>query len=237
MGPYGIGSRLHARNVLADVITKALPTQGTVVNLDAQQSLATMAGAVARRQAARMIVGLTDNRKRAVSELVAMALEQDWPDSLLQQRVQETVGLDPRRVRAVENYRKSLVAAGRPRGTANRMAREYSKRLRDERAYLIADTEGRNAVAEAQRVLWQAMRKDGSISPYAVRVTQGQNDVRKCPTCRKENGRRRSLKNKDGGPPFHPRCRCYEVLEDRGIMKMDLTVRSWDEVGHLPASA
>jgi hypothetical protein len=216
--------RLHVHHVLADVITKALPA--TVLNLD----LPHIAGKVARRNAAKLAVALTAARKKAIADIVAMGIENDWPESVVQDRIKATVGLDPRRTRAVENYRQALLKSGVARGKANTMARAYSRRLRAERAQVLAETEGRQAIADAQRELWAEMRRQSLVTPYAVRITQGQNDVRKCPTCRKENGKRRSLKHMDGGPPFHPRCRCWEVLEDKGIVKADLMVKSWDEV-------
>lgn len=221
--------RLHAQAALAEVVTKALPS--TILNLD----LPRIAGKVARRNAAKLAVALTEARKKAIADIVAMGIENDWPESVVQERIKATVGLDPRRVRAVENYRQGLLKGGMPRGKANAQARAYSRRLRAERAAVLAESEGRQAIADAQRELWAEMRRNRLVTPYAVRVTRGQNDVRKCPICKRENGKRRSLKHLNDGPPFHPRCRCWEVLEDRGVLKADLTVKTWDEVKFAPS--
>ena len=217
LSPHASGVDLHG------AILKAAP-RTTLLNLD------TLAADIARKNAGRLAVALTEARRRTIADIVAMGIEQGWSKEDVQRRIKDSIGLDPRRVRAVENYRKQLLKDGKPKGTANRLARAYSGRLVAQRAGIIADHEGRQAIADAQRQLWQEMRDMGHVTPYAVRVTKGQNDVRKCPQCKKENGRRRSLKTEEGGPPFHPQCRCWEELEDRGIVKADLTMRSWDEI-------
>ena len=130
--------------------------------------------------------------------------------------------MDPRYADAVENFRAGRIAAGVPKGRARAMARAYAKRLRAHRAETIAQSEVQQALMDAQRVIWARQQEAGDLSRYAVRVTHTHKDERLCPVCRPEGGRRRSLKaGTKGGPPFHPRCRCWEEIEDQGIVKTD----------------
>lgn len=176
------------------------------------------AALLARDHAASLIVGLSQTNERVVRMLVGRALEQGWSDALLEKRIAEKVGLDPRSAQAVENYRRGLVEAGKPPGAVDRQARAYANRLRKHRARVIARTETQQALMEAQRGIWKRQQEAGDISRWAVRVTRIHKDERLCVVCRRENGKRRSLKAPDG-PPFHPNCRCYEDLVDEGVEK------------------
>ena len=174
------------------------------------------AAELARQHAAALIVGLSRTNERMVREYVARALDEGWSDATLQRRIAEKVGLDPRSARAVDNYRKGLKDAGHPPGRVDRMADAYAKRLRKHRAKVIAQSETQTALMEAQRAIWKRQQEAGDVSPWAVRVTRIHKDERLCPVCRRQNGQRRSLKDPQGGPPFHPQCRCYEDLVDEG---------------------
>jgi hypothetical protein len=175
---------------------------------------------VADERAGALIVDLSDAKKRRVQVLVRRALEHGWDDATLATKIEQTVGLDARYAVAVENYRQTLVKNGMPKGRARDLAKAYALRLRQHRAGVIARNEVHAALTEAQRRLWTEAQERGDLSRYAVRVTVVHKDERLCVTCRPQGGKRRSLKrDSKGGPPFHPQCRCYEVLEDLGIVK------------------
>lgn len=200
---------------LRATVRKALPDAFLV-------EVAEEAEALIRQQAGDLIADLTQTKRRTVKRLVAQALEQGWSDATLQKRLKAVVGLDTKRAVAVQKYRAGLVAGGTSPGKAERMADAYARRLLRDRLALIADSEMRTALRNAQRVVWRRMQERGDLSPYAVRVTRVHKDERLCPVCRPQNGRRRSLQRdlKDG-PPFHPRCRCDEVIVDEGVLKTD----------------
>ena len=179
-----------------------------------------VAASIARMSAGTLIADLSANKREAVRRLMMRAFKEGWSDATLQQRIAATVGLDSRYVDAVENLRQRIIAGGGTEARANKEAKAYADRLRTHRAAVIARTETRDVLARAQRELWTQQQEDGDLSPYAVRVTHVH--AGGCAQhCRKENGRRRSLKRgKDsGGPPFHPNCQCWEEVEDQGILK------------------
>ena len=189
-----------------------------------------------RDQAAELIVGLSQTKKKTVRSLAARALEQGWSDAMLKKRLKVVIGLDPKRAAAVENYRKGLLDAGTPPGRAERQTKAYANRLLNHRVALIADQELRMALNNAQRVVWKQMQDINDLSRYAVRVTRIHKDERLCAICRAENGKRRSLqRDLTDGPPFHPRCRCWEELVDEGVVKTDPEAMSdtaeMDEIG------
>lgn len=175
---------------------------------------------IARSQAADLLAGASATKKKVVRSLIRRGMEQGWSDTVLQARIAEKAGLDPRSATALENYRAGLKANNVPPGRAERMVEAYRKRLLKHRAMVIARTETQQALMDGQREIWARQQESGDLSPYAVRVTVTHKDDRLCPTCRPEGGRRRSLKRgAGGGPPFHPQCRCYEVLSDEGVVK------------------
>lgn len=184
---------------------------------------------MARDQAAARVVGLTANQRQVLRNLIARALRQGWSDDVLQARIKEKVGLGEREANAVEAMRAKMLNEGMAAGDVNREARIYADRLRSQRAIRIGRYETQKALLDAQRALWAQMQEDGEVSRYAVRVMRVHKDERLCPVCRPLNGRRASLRADGGyevqglgflpGPPFHPNCRCWEVLSDEGIAK------------------
>lgn len=167
---------------------------------------------------APLLMDVNEQNRRKVANLTARALEQGWSDDVLAARIQNVVGLDSRYALAVENFREGQIKAGLPPGKARDASRAYAKRLRAHRAIVVARSEVASALAQAQRVLWKQAQERGDLSRYAVRVTRLHKDDRLCQQCRGENGRRRSLKTTVGGPPFHPQCRCWEEVEDQGLV-------------------
>lgn len=160
--------------------------------------------------------------------MVARAVDQGWTDEALGSRLQTIVGLDPMYEQAVQNYRAGRIASGDPSGKADRLAKQYAKRLQGARALKIARTEVQRSLNDGQRLIWQDMRDAGDISNHAVRVWVLHKDERLCKVCRPMNGKRAAI-GKDGGynvpnvgavvgPPIHPNCRCSEQLVDEGAV-------------------
>jgi hypothetical protein len=198
-----------AESLLVEV-SKALPQADLVEVNDAAADLM-------RRQAGDLIADLSLAKKKTVRRLVAQATEEGWSDATLKRRLASVIGLDTRRAQAVQNFRTGLLKNGTPPGRAERLADQYARRLLKERIRIIAETEMRKGLRDAQRLVWKQMQERADFSPYAVRVTKVQDGC--CATCRSENGSRRSLKDIHSGPPFHPNCRCQEEVVDRGVEK------------------
>lgn len=195
---------------LTSLVSKAYPDLREVNEI---------ASTIARDSAAGMIANLTAEQTRKVRGLVSRAIDLGWDDATLAERVAKTVGLDLRYTMAVENFAMRTTGAGTtplPKGILNKQVKAYKDRLRMARALRIAKTEVHAALSQAQRMLWFQQQQDGDLSPYAVRISKRRDVVSRCPVCTPENGRRRSLHNTTGGPPYHPNCKCYEDVLDEG---------------------
>lgn len=213
-----MGPRLSRESLTNSLASDLLDSFG-ISKSDDLGEVNEIASRIARERAGRLITNLTDAKRRRVRLLTQRAIDYGWTDKELADRLAQHVGLDERFTNAVENYRLALIGNKTPRGKARKMAENYAKDLRRARAHRIATTEVHTALLEAQRELWTEAQERGDLSPYAVRVTRTRKDC--CTTtCRKHNGQRSSLKaGSKGGPPFHPNCRCYEEVEDQGVVK------------------
>lgn len=184
--------------------------------------LETAASASALKEAGLLISGLSAKDRKAVQQVISDSLFNGWSSTKTATRIKQVVGLSPRQLTAVTNYRAGQIAAGLTPKQADASATRYAERLRKARAALIADYEVRKATADAKRAEWAAQQKAGTVSNRAVRVFKVHKDERTCPACRGLNGRRHSLGNAVNAPPLHPNCRCTEELVDEGIVKSSL---------------
>lgn len=131
-------------------------------------------------------------------------------------RIKLEVGLLPQHTKAVNNYRKTLLNTGTPRGKANQLAEQYTKRLLKYRANMIARTEVARATGIGQTEFWRQMRDQGALPAQANRVWITAMDERACDFCRSMDGQVATI---DGGwdtpngymeypQASHPHCRC-----------------------------
>lgn len=179
-----------------------------------------VAAELLRVQAGDLIASLTATQKETIRVILAQGVRRGLSDAVLRRRVAQVIGLDPRRALAVQNHRNGLLAGGVPPARAERQTGAYAKRLLRQRVEVLVTHELRVALNNAQRLVWRDMQAMGDYSPWAVRVTKVHKDERACSVCRPQNGRRRSLgRDLTEGPPFHPRCRCEEIVVDQGIEK------------------
>lgn len=129
------------------------------------------------------------------------------------------IGLDARRITALENFR-SAFPAGTPLARIEELVRAYGERLLRDRARLIARTEIARAAGEGNRELWDQAKTRGLIGDGAEVEwqTTGQENV--CPECDAMDGETipvgGTFSNGDEGPPAHPACSCVAVLHPFG---------------------
>lgn len=204
------------KQALTDLIIKAVPDLHDVNERAAE---------LAEARAGELIRDLTAEQRLVVQTMVKKAIERGWTDAQLQMRLKDKIGLGPRYSAAVENQRNQNLAKGMMPGTANRLASQYAKRLRSQRALTIARYEVQKALNDANRELWLEQQQDGDLTPYAVRIFKTHPDEHRCGVCKRLNGRRVSLKDAAIAPPLHPNCRCWEELSDEGIVKSRSDIR------------
>lgn len=135
--------------------------------------------------------------------------------------IRDSLGLNPRQVRALANYRRKLEKDGMRPSHVDRLSDLYRERLLDHRAKTIAVTEVRQASNNAQIISWQAMQDDGVVEPTARKkwVLGWENA---CPNiCRPMDGVEVAVgehwKLPNGKLAMvptdsHPNCRCYMAL-------------------------
>lgn len=220
---------------LEHVVPQALRSVYEDAGLTARQSLQRALGAEVRvsfdllnpeaiswirDNAAALIRNFGDSSLGAIRDLILNAYRAGRTPAALARMIRESgIGLDARRLTALENYRLGL--EGAPPGTWSReqidkLVSEYAERLLRDRARLIARTETLRAAAEGNRELWRQAQARGLLGDGAEVEwqTTGQENV--CPECDALEGERIPLggtfSNGDPGPPAHPACSCVAVL-------------------------
>lgn len=136
----------------------------------------------------------------------------------------EPLGLSSTQARQLEKYRRLLEGLS-PRVIADRMRRRF-RRLRRERALIIARTEAREAITQAQLGLYRELEQQGQFDSDRYWVEW--RTVDPCPICKAlkgqraragrpitsnpiASGSRRGTTIAFTGPPAHPRCRCFLI--------------------------
>ncbi len=138
-------------------------------------------------------------------------------------KLKDVVGLTPRQVKQVENFRTLLVSEGVGGAVLKRRISQLSDRLLTQRATNIARTETIRAANAGQQLLWMQAVDEGFIDSTARQFWIITPDDRLCPICEAIPGR-----NPKGvplgqffdspigpivAPPAHPQCRCALSLE------------------------
>lgn len=164
---------------------------------------------------AELVTNVTEETKEAIREIVLQAYEEGGHPYEQAKKIKEIIGLDTRRAKALENYRKSLEEAG-ARDIEKKVERYRQQLLRD-RAKMIARNESIKAVNEGQRHAWLQAKEAGLLRETEFeRVWIVTPDDRLCDLCRVMSGERAPITGtyRGGivGPPLHIACRCTEGI-------------------------
>lgn len=179
------------------------------------------AEAWARDYAAQLVQGLTNETRRAMSNLVAQMIRDGIPPQQGARMLRSMLGLTTPYSRAVYNFRQDLSAKGFAPDYIQSKADEYAQRLLNARARTVARTETMRAVQEGQRQSWTQAAEQGILRSDRTRkqwVTAA--DERVCPVCAPMDGVTTPLDEPwqtSEGPvsipsETHPNCRCASVL-------------------------
>lgn len=181
----------------------------------------------ARRQAANLIVQITDEQRRLVRQVIVEAVSGDYTVDDVAFLVEQTVGLHDRWQKAVTNqYQRTLerfLSDGIPRRRAKSLARSasarYSERLVRARARAIARTEILAAHNTGRWLAWEEAIANGlaptnAMKRWRVRVPQIPNSP--CDYCLPFNGEVVPWQDEFSAgvmmPPLHPNCVCTATL-------------------------
>lgn len=177
----------------------------------------------AETRAARLIVEVGRETRRAVREIVSRAFSEGIPPREAARLIKDVVGLTSRQAGAVAGLRARLAAKGVRAAEVQRRTSRYASRLRRRRALTIARTETMAAANEGQRQLWLQAKASGYLSDQDRRRWVVTPDERLCEVCAPMRRATAPLAadtwtKVDGTVvtlplPAHPNCRCTHVIE------------------------
>lgn len=199
-------------------------------------SFATEAAVAAVEQSAGLAsLGVTQSTQSGIQEILKLGLKDDLAPVEVAGRIGDLAGLDPRRVRAVDNYRKNLEkrliprepldprtglpAADTPavRKVIDQETDGYARRMRLDRGRTIAETETQKAIAAGEDSFWHQASLSDEVDEAGIWKTwRTVDDGKVCPICFPLHGQtvlRNAMFQTAVGPlpgrPAHPRCRCF----------------------------
>jgi hypothetical protein len=177
----------------------------------------------ARQRAAALVVGITEQTRRAIRETIAQAIQDGLSPARAAKLVENVVGLNTVQARALAKRAAELVERGVSASRREATLARYAARLRRQRAQVIARHELMQAANAGRRAQWAANVKDGVILPERWErewVGIVPSDGRTCRYCIGQDGQRAPINGNypDGssGPPGHTLCRCTESLVRAG---------------------
>jgi hypothetical protein len=169
----------------------------------------------ARTHAAKLVVEVTAETRRAIRDVVSRSFVEGIPPRDSARLLKELVGLTRRQAQAVMRKYAADVRRGLSRSQSLARSRRYADRLVSKRALTIARTETIAAASRGQLAAWQAAQRMGKLSAGAMKVWIVTPDDRLCKRCRPMDGRTVPVSANFAGPlgsamapPLHPNCRC-----------------------------
>jgi len=176
----------------------------------------------ARLRAAELVDQVSNATRRGIQRIITEGVESGLTVTQQASRIKEMLGLTPRQVTALDNFKSMLITEGRKPDQVKRMVDRYRNRLLRQRATTIARTETINAVNAGQEEVWAQAMDQGLIDMEAKKRWVITPDDRLCPICRP------IPKDNPGGVPIgapfktsvgprmrpaaHPNCRCSLAL-------------------------
>lgn len=175
-----------------------------------------------KQYSAQEIKYISDSSKDAIKQIILRGQEEGITSQEQARMIREHIGLDTRRSTALANYEEQLQKAGFGPAEVAKQVGKYRQKLINDRAEVIALTEGHTAANEGYRQGNAEAVKRGVLDPNEwERYWMVTHDKRTCHICNGLSGNAASLPDGtfegDGrGPPKHPRCRCTEGLRRTG---------------------
>jgi hypothetical protein len=177
----------------------------------------------ARQRAAGLVVGITEQTRRALRETIAQAITDGLSPPRAAKLVEAVIGLNTVQARALTKRNAELIERGVSVSRRDAILARYAARLRRQRAQVIARHELQQAANAGRRAQWDRNVRDGLIAPDRWErewVAIVPSDGRTCRYCIGQDGQRAPINGTypDGssGPPGHTLCRCTEVLVRQG---------------------
>ena len=209
--PYIRGGVLDGLGVAAN----GLEEYGLGVKFDLRNPLTE---AWIKKYSAQEIKYIDDSSKKAIRDIILRGQEEGLTSQEQARLIRQHIGLDPRRSKALLNYAEQLREAGATGQVLEKALAKYRQRLINDRAEVIALTEGHTAANEGYRQGNVEAVRRGVLDPREwTRYWMITRDKHICTICEGLSGAEAILPDGhfegDGrGPPKHQRCRCTEGL-------------------------
>lgn len=168
----------------------------------------------------KLVVQIDDPTRKALKEVIHRGFFSGRTPHQQATFIKGMVGLDDRRVKAVDNYMTALRRKGLSDREISEKALRYSDKLLNTRAKTIAVNEASEAASHGQYFSTKDACDRGIIDPL---IWQGARsvigDTRTCERCSSLAGETRKLPNgtypSSGSvtPKLHVLCRCYELMQ------------------------
>lgn len=110
-----------------------------------------------------LIVGIQKDTQKIVQDAVARSFNEALTPGQVADQIRGSIGMYPAQERALDNYRKGLIAQGVGGAKLEKMVDAQENRYLDYRATMIARTETRLAVNTGQLSVWQEGVQQGYI--------------------------------------------------------------------------
>jgi hypothetical protein len=174
----------------------------------------------ARTMSIELSTTLTKTARQILEKTIGDAIEGVVTRRQAIKIIESRIGLIPAHAEAVDRYYERLIADGRKRIDAQRLADKYADRLLRYRATTIARTEIARATGIGQGEFWKQALIDGALPPKTKRVWITAADERVCEICGPMDG----LQTEIGQPwmtqnglveypsAAHPNCRCTQGI-------------------------
>lgn len=172
-----------------------------------------------RRRGAELVQGITGRARDQIRDAVERGFVQGVPVRTTARTIMDSLGLDPRLARAVQNHGNALSEAGTPDDISDRSIERYADQLLRYRAELIARTETITASNQGVLDSWRQAKDEGLLPGGMLkRWIAALGSKRTCPIC-EELGESDPvpvdaefyssiLGQSFARPPSHPACRC-----------------------------
>jgi hypothetical protein len=170
----------------------------------------------AQNHVAQIVRPFVDDAKEVIAEIVGRAVNGEFTYASAAREIRDTIGLDPRRYEALENYKQGLIDDGKEGDQLERMVARKETSLLKARSETIARTEIMRAANAGQREAWQEAARQGLLRRDEWnRVWKTTDDERLCDECGPMDEETVAFDGEfqGGDPPLHPNCRCTVRLE------------------------
>lgn len=175
-----------------------------------------------KRHTGQLITRMGRTTREAVSVTLRNGIKRGLHPSTLAKELRGQLGLTKPQAVAVARRRMALEAQGVAQGRIDQITEQYTKRLINYRARVIAHHESMEAVNRGRFELWKQLVDEGALPEDVQREWITSRDDAVCPICGPMHGQKRGLAEAFeggdgsviGGAPGHVGCRCTESLVD-----------------------